>query len=87
MNLNLWSMVLFLSHVVFYGALLVALVAKSSLIKLSLMIAAWLIYQVATLWYGISTGQIGFILMFIFQFIVSIVTVLVSTERNLNENF
>jgi hypothetical protein len=86
MSLNLWSLVLFASHLFFYVALMVSLLSKSSIVKLSLMIASWLFYQVTTLWYGIATGQIGFILMFIFQFITTIVTILISTERQMSEN-
>jgi uncharacterized membrane protein len=71
---------------VFYTSLLIALATKASLTKLVVMICGWLLYQIATLWYGISTGQIGFILMFIFQFIVTIITILVSTERQISED-
>ena len=87
MSLNLWSIILFSSHIFFYLALMIALVAKSSITKLVVMIAAWIVYQITTLWYGIATEQIGFILMAIFQFIISIVTILISTERQINENF
>jgi hypothetical protein len=45
-----------------------------------------MLYQITTLWYGLATDQIGFILMFIFQFIVTILTVIISTERSINEN-
>ena len=86
MSLNLWSIVLFVSHIFFYTSLLVALSTKASLSKLITMICGWLVYQVTTLWYGISTGQIGFILMFIFQFIITIITILVSTERQISED-
>lgn len=87
MSLNIWSIILFSSHLLFYLALMIALVAKSSVAKLVLMISAWIVYQITTLWYGIATEQIGFILMAIFQFIVSIATILISTERQMNENF
>jgi hypothetical protein len=50
------------------------------------MIAFWIIHQVAVLWYGIATNQIGFILIFIFQFIVTLLTIIISTERSINEN-
>lgn len=87
MSLNVWSIILFSAHVAFYLALMIALVAKSSVFKLVIVISAWILYQIATLWYGISTGQIGFILMAIFQFIITLATILISTERQISENF
>lgn len=86
MSLNVWSLVLFGSHLFFYLALVLALMSKSNIYKLVSMIVAWITYQVTTLWYGIATHQIGFILMGIFQFIVSFATILISTERHLNED-
>lgn len=50
------------------------------------MVVSWILFQTTTLWYGIATEQIGFILMFAFQMIATIVTIIISTERNINEN-
>lgn len=86
MSLNLWSLLVFSAHILFYISLVIALASKSNMAKLVTMIVSWLLYQAVTLWYGIATHQIGFILMFVFQFIVSIVTILIGTERNLNED-
>ena len=86
MSLNTWSLVLFASNMLFYSSMIYAVSSVSNVKKLSLMITSWILYQTATLWYGISTGQIGFILMFAFQIIATIITIIVSTERNINEN-
>jgi hypothetical protein len=64
----------------------VAVTFKTSLPKIVTMIAFWIINQVVTLWYGLATNQIGFILIFILQFIVTILTIIISTERSINEN-
>jgi hypothetical protein len=63
-----------------------AVMLKTSVAKIATMVVLWMLYQVTTLWYGLATDQIGFILMFIFQFIVTILTVIISTERSINEN-
>jgi len=86
MSLNLWSLVLFASHMFFYLGMIFAIATKSSVGKLALMIAAWLTYQIVTLWYGIATDQIGFILMFIFQLVMTVATIVISTERAISEN-
>ena len=50
------------------------------------MVALWIINQIVTLWYGLATNQIGFVLIFILQFIVTLLTIIISTERSINEN-
>jgi len=86
MNLTIWSMIVFVSYALFYLSMFVAVTFKTSLLKISLMIIFWIIHQTILLWYGIATDQIGFILIFIFQFIVTLLTVIISTERSINEN-
>jgi hypothetical protein len=86
MSLNTWSLILFASNMLFYCSMIYAVSSVSNVKKLSFMIVSWILYQTATLWYGIATGQIGFILMFAFQMIATIVTIIISTERNVNEN-
>lgn len=70
----------------FYLAMIFAVATSSSASKLALLISAWMAYQIATLWYGLATGQVGFILMFAFQFIATVATVVISTERSNSEN-
>lgn len=86
MSLNLWSLVLFSAHIFFYIGMIFAVATKSSAGKLALLISAWLTYQTATLWYGLATKQIGFVLMFIFQIIITIATIVISTERSMSED-
>jgi hypothetical protein len=86
MSLTSWSLVVFLSYALFYLSMFVAVTFKPSIARIATMICFWIVNQIATLWYGISTNQIGFILMFILQFIVTILTVIISTERSMNEN-
>jgi hypothetical protein len=86
MSLTNWSLVIFLSYALFYFSMFAAVTLTPSISKIATMICFWIINQVAILWYGIATNQIGFILMFIFQFIVTILTVIISTERSMNEN-
>jgi hypothetical protein len=86
MSLTVWSLVIFATYSLFYLSMLLAVTLKTSVTKIAFMVVCWMLYQIATLWYGIATDQIGFILMFIFQFIVTILTVIISTERSINEN-
>lgn len=86
MSLNTWSLIVFVSHMLFYCSMIYAVSAKSNAKKLASIIVTWILYQTTTLWYGIATGQIGFILMFAFQIIATIVTIIISTERSINEN-
>jgi hypothetical protein len=86
MSLTAWSLIIFASYSLFYLSMLLAVTLKTSVTKIAAMIVCWIIYQIVTLWYGIATDQIGFILMFIFQFIVTILTVIISTERSMNES-
>lgn len=86
MSLTVWSLIIFASYSLFYLSMLVAVTMKTSVPKIAFMVLCWMVYQVVTLWYGLATNQIGFILMFIFQFIVTVLTVIISTERSMNEN-
>lgn len=86
MSLNIWSLILFGAHVLFYLAMILAISTSSTAGKLATLISAWLVYQVATIWYGLATGQIGFILMFAFQMIATVATVVISLERSSSEN-
>jgi hypothetical protein len=86
MSLTVWSLVIFATYSLFYLSMLLAVTLKTSVTKIATMVVCWMIYQISTLWYGLATNQIGFILMFIFQFIVTILTVIISTERSINEN-
>jgi hypothetical protein len=86
MSLTVWSLIIFVSYALFYLSMLLAVTLKTSVTKIVIMVVCWMVYQVTTLWYGLATDQIGFILMFIFQFIVTVLTVIISTERSMNEN-
>ena len=86
MSLTAWSLIIFSTYSLFYLSMLFAVMLKTSVTKVATMVVCWMIYQVATLWYGLATDQIGFILMFIFQFIVTILTVIINAERYTNEN-
>jgi hypothetical protein len=86
MSLTVWSLIIFASYSLFYLSMLFAVLLKTSVTKIVAMVVCWMVYQVVTLWYGLATNQIGFILMFIFQFIVTILTVIINAERSINEN-
>jgi hypothetical protein len=86
MSLSTWSLIVFTAHCLFYSSMFIAVTFKASVTKISLMIIFWIINQVVILWYGIATNQIGFILIFILQFIVTLLTLIITTERSISEN-
>lgn len=86
MSLNIWSLALFSAYVFFYLSMIFAVATKSSAGKVALLVSSWLTYQIVTLWYAIATRQIGFILMFLFQIVATVATVIISTERSNVEN-
>ena len=86
MSLTSWSLVVFASYFLFYASMFVAVTYKATLTKIVVMIGFWIVHQAAILWYGIATNQIGFILIFVFQFIITLLTIVVNAERNMSEN-
>jgi hypothetical protein len=82
MSLNTWSIIIFIVQILFYLSMLWAVSGSANITKLSVMLTSWLIYQSVILWYGIATDQVGFILSFVFNIIVTIVGVLTTIERN-----
>lgn len=86
MSLNTWSIIVFAAHFIFYVAMSVVIMTRSNLSKLIWLILSWVLWMIVTLWYGIDTGQIGFILIFVFQFIVTLGSIIFSAERYINEN-
>ena len=74
-NLNTMSMVLFFFHALFIFSMTLAIFGGAGNKKIFMsIILTFVIYQMATLYYGIETGQIGFILMVAFQFFMSLIT-------------
>lgn len=86
MSLNMWSIIVFIAHLIFYTAMSFVIMTKPSISKLTMLITSWVIWMIAILWYGIDTRQIGFILLFIFQFIITLVGIIFSAERYINDN-
>lgn len=86
MSLNTWSLIMFAAHLFFYVAMSVVIMTKSSVSKLVGLVMTWLVWMMITLWYGIDTNQVGFILIFIFQLVVTLGSIIFSAERYMNEN-
>jgi hypothetical protein len=86
MSLTAWSLIVFASYTLFYLSMFIAVTFKTRLSTIVIMVALWIINQIVTLWYGLATNQIGFVLIFILQFIVTLLTIIISTERSINEN-
>ena len=68
-SLSTWSMIIFLMQALFYTFITLVMFAPESGRSLYVfVILTFIINQVLFVLYGISTNQIGFILMVIFQF-------------------
>jgi hypothetical protein len=63
MSLNDKSLVLFGTAALLYMCVYAAMFLSPSLKKFFTLALAWLVNWVATLWYGIVTEQVGFILI------------------------
>jgi hypothetical protein len=86
MNLSIWSLVVFSSYVMFYISMFFAVTFKATVPKISFMVVCWMLHNITIFWYGISTNQIGFILIAIFQFIMTVITIIISVGRSISEN-
>lgn len=64
MSLQEWSLVVFGSTAFMYLMAYFSLFHNPSIKKFILFIFAWVVHMVVTLWYGIATEQIGFVLIF-----------------------
>ena len=86
MSLNSWSIILFAVHSLFYLAMSFLIATEASMSKLIAFILSWVTWMIAILWYGIDTHQIGFILMFVFQLVITLGSIIFSAERYMNDN-
>jgi hypothetical protein len=74
-DLNNWSMIIFLFQVMFYTSVtLSAFGGIQNKLFLLFVIILFILNQIVFILYGISTGQIGFILLVVFQLFLVLMT-------------
>lgn len=86
MSLNTWSIIVFAIHLVFYTTMSLLIATQASMSKLIVFITSWVLWMITILWYGIATHQVGFILMFVFQLVITLGSIIFSAERYMNDN-
>lgn len=70
MSLNEWSLLYFGVTALYFIVLYISLFTRLSVTKIFLSILAFMAQVGVTLAYGLSTNQIGFSLLFLFQLII-----------------
>lgn len=83
MSLEAWSLVIFGTTTLLYMSVFISMFQNPSIKKFFFVFFAWVVHLIATLWYGIATGQIGFVLLF-FMELIMIVFVYIITGKVLN---
>lgn len=73
MNLFDWSMVIFISTLIYYLAIYFTMFRNPSPAKFILVFLIWAVNSFITLVYGMATSQIGFVLMFLLDWAALIV--------------
>lgn len=83
-NLNTWSIIIFLFQVILYSSIaLVVFSGNSNTILILFVILVFIFNQILFLVYGIFTNQLGFILNVVFQMFLILLTYLhMSTSLN-----
>lgn len=69
LDTNNWSLIIFFSHCMLIISMLLMII-NARLSSFLIMILFWITNQFITLFYGIETNQIGFILIFAFNLII-----------------
>lgn len=90
-DLNTWSMILFFFQTLFLLSITFMLFAGNSKYLLLFVMIFFVLNQVVTVAYGIVTQQLGFILMVVFQFFLTLMTFgylnrSVNTIGDINDN-
>ena len=81
LDINTWSIIIFMINTLSLLSI-VLLFSKTYLRTILLTIGLWLLVQVTYILYGYSTEQLGFILMGIFNMIVSVIATFTQFGQN-----
>jgi hypothetical protein len=64
MSLNDWSILYFSITAIYYVTIYFSMFRNPTVPKFILLLIVWLMHLATTLAYGVSTGQVGFVLLF-----------------------
>lgn len=74
MSLNDWSLIVFGFSAVYYVTIYYSIFRNPTPGKFGFLAIVWAINSIVTLFYGIATDQIGFILLFFLEWIMIIIS-------------
>lgn len=86
MSLNSWSLVYFCTQAMFFFSIYFAMFSKTSPAKFLAVFIVWLIQLFITLIYGMSTQQIGFVLMFFLEIAMVMFVYTITGKMKYNED-
>lgn len=86
MSLNSWSLVYFCTQAMFFLSIYFAMFSKVSPVKFLTVFVVWLIQLFITLIYGMSTQQIGFVLMFFLEIAMVMFVYTITGKMKYNED-
>lgn len=84
MSLNTWSIIVFVATTFYFFMVFNAIFSLPSVTKFAMLVVSWVTMVLTTLLYGLSTNQIGFVLLALMEF-GSAVFVYRITERMLSD--
>ena len=85
MSIEQWSIVYFIFSLLYYLMILFSLFTNLDVKKILLTILAFIVQCTVTLVYGISTNQIGLVLVAILQ-VIMVIIMFIQYGRLFNEN-
>lgn len=86
MSLTAWSVVFFIAQALFYVSIYAAMFTKVSAPKFILAVFMWFVQLFVTLIYGMSTGQIGFVMIFFLEIMMIMMVYGITRKIDLYED-
>jgi hypothetical protein len=80
-DLNTWSLIVFFSQTILMISIFI-LLATVSTASFVFMTFFWFLAQIIFLFYGISTDQIGFVFLFLFNIIITVIGIFVNLDKS-----
>lgn len=80
-DLNTWSLIVFFSQTMLMISIFI-LLATVSTASFVFMILFWFLAQIVFLFYGILTEQTGFVFLFLFNIVITIIGIFVNFDKS-----
>ena len=86
MTLQDWSLVVFGATALLYFMVYLSIFQNPSVGKFLFLILAWIIHSATLVWYGIATGQVGFIMIVLLEIMMTTFVYIITGKVVKNEN-